>query len=219
MALWAIAVLMRVDGVIAQAQIDAPNRLDAISKQVDGKLDPLVKQYAEVGASLAGAARQLDGLIADVRKEIPTVKESLTVESSFVNKKLDAVQADVAQLSSVALQLDPLLTETTHAIRDLHPQLLGTVAAFKVTVGETAQTMKTVRDTVKAEAGPTAQAVRESAQGTAKSTDAAAKLIEHSDEFVVLTKDLIYGRKSFWARVRAFLWGVAQLGVRTSAAW
>jgi hypothetical protein len=42
--------------------------------------------------------------------------------------------------------VDAIVADADSTVRDLHPQMLGLVAASKVTAGETAQTMRTVRD-------------------------------------------------------------------------
>lgn len=199
-----IVIAIDVDESLVAARKSTPALVAGIrgdlAAQVNAKLDPLVTQYAATGKALAGTATEARGLIADVRKEIPWVRESTTKEISELNERVDALNASVAKVADFPTALQPAIDGLNLMFRrDAVPaQTLGLLGASKVAAGEVAQTMKTVRDTVKAEAAPTAKAVRESAEGTAGTTAATAKLIGHVD-------DLFFGPRTFWQKVKGWL--------------
>lgn len=201
-----------------------------IGKQVDAKLGPLVKQYAATGQELAATARQANGLIADVRADLPGLENAANTEVSVINGQISTANGSIA---SIVTQVNPAITSAKKAIDQVNAALPDFLDCYNDGFGNDnclfnryqgvsksfEQMAQTIDATVKTEAAPTAEAIRKSAEGTATSTANAAQLISDSDKFVNLTTNLIYGPKTFMQRFRAFVWGTANLVSHTAAAW
>ena len=193
---------------------DTPKQIAAgladLEKQVLAKVDPVTTQAATT-------ERAAIALLNAVRAEIPVAKTAVTTEAAKLNTNADAITGSVALIAGFRTDVKPTIAglNLLMARNSLPAELLGTLGATKVTMGEVAKTMQVV----KAEAPATAKAIRESAQGTAASTANASKLIADTDDFVLSTQDLIYGKHSFWQRLRAFVWAIANLGVKSAPAW
>lgn len=232
-ALCLIAVLMRIDAAITQAQIDTPQRLDRIETQI-GSLksdaDTLISRADETLVSFARAGDQANGLIGDVRKELPGLKNATNIEVSAINGQISTATRG---LIGIVTRVNPAIDAAKVTIDQVNASLPDFLDCYNDGFGNDnclfnryqgvsksfEQMAQTIDATVKREATPTAEAIRRSAEGTAKSTANAAQLISDSDKFVNLTTDLIYGKRTFWQRFRAFCWGVANLGAKTAAAW
>ena len=122
---------------------------------------------AEVSATRAAlvdevrAARK-DALVRSER-QVAALRKDLMAEAGAIRETADRRVGDTLARADAALQtveearrdLQPVLAaaqgtlhEADRTVTDLHPQLLGLVAASKVTAGETAQTMRDFRNAV-----------------------------------------------------------------------
>ena len=143
----------------AQVQITREGdntRAAALSAIADTRKD-LLKEVANTRAEVL---QQVTALRADVMTRADTLESNADTRIVEISGKLDAQLTRTNDtLASVAGGLQPTLTNTAsitaHADgaaailfrRDALPaQLLGVTAAAKVTLGETAQTMRTIRD-------------------------------------------------------------------------
>ncbi len=191
-----IALTMRIDAIIVQAQTNAPLLIERtqsnLSKQLDAKLDPTITKANAALAGVSALTASLKRVSDHINAEIPAVKDSLTTETVTLNAKLDTLNASVWQAAHPLEPLQPTIDGLNLMFRkdELPKAIPALVRDYRRVGDEVAQTMITVRDTVKVEAGPTALAVRKSAEGTAKTTDATATLINHVD-------DLFFGPKTW----------------------
>jgi len=148
----------------AQIQREADKTRTATRQAIAENMRPVL---GEVKAWRKDTNRQLD----DLRSMVDTHATDLAVRA---DKQLTRTNDTVAALRN---DIQPSLTHveaiTQHADeasailfrRDALPaQMLGLTAAAKVTLGEAAQTMRTVRDTTAAEGPATAKAIREATQ-------------------------------------------------------
>jgi hypothetical protein len=101
---------------------------------------------------LARSERQAVGLRQDLRATAEEIREAADRRVGDTLARADAALETAEDLRG---DLKPVLDaaqDTLHdadrTVADLHPQVLGLVAASKVTAGETAQTMRSVRDAV-----------------------------------------------------------------------
>ena len=107
------------------------------------------------------AARK-DALVRSER-QVAALRKDLMAEAGEIRESADRRVGDTLARADAALQtveelrgdLQPVLAaaqgtlhEADRTVTDLHPQLLGLVAASKVTAGETAQTMRDFRNAV-----------------------------------------------------------------------
>ena len=107
------------------------------------------------------AARK-DALVRSER-QVAALRKDLMAEAGAIRETADRRVGDTLARADAALQtveelrgdLQPVLAaaqgtlhEADRTVTDLHPQLLGLVAASKVTAGETAQTMRDFRNAV-----------------------------------------------------------------------
>ncbi len=133
------------------------------------------EQIPETAAYLNAKAdrtlRGIDSLIDATHAEIHPIGSSLL-------KVSDSIDHNLSELSAVRSDLAPLLDEAAGTaaaarltIRDLRPQLLGLVAASKVTAGETATTMREIQ-----RATPQAIASFQSVQGSVQRSAGALEL-------------------------------------------
>jgi hypothetical protein len=96
--------------------------------------------------------RQITALRGDVMTEAGAMRETADQRVGDTLARADAVLQAASELRS---DLKPVLDaaqgtlhDADRTVADLHPQLLGLVAASKVTAGETAQTMRDFRTAV-----------------------------------------------------------------------
>jgi methyl-accepting chemotaxis protein len=147
----------------------ANNHLTALSSIADARL-----AHAEdrVDAQVTALRKDLLGLAGGfVERADARTGETLNLLDARTRAIVAAVEKPSDALTVSIESLDP----TINAVNDLSPSLmrnaLGTVAAVKVTAGETAQTMKTIRDaapeiatSIKASANASQQAALSAAQ-------------------------------------------------------
>ena len=134
---------------------------------------------------VAAINRQGSGLRTDTKLELDAYRQFADVKVSDVLARLDAALAQAAALhTEVTPVLEHAASITAHADeasaillrRDALPaQVLGTLGAAKVTLGETAQTMRTIRDTTPA----VAENIKRATDESAKASESAAKLAAH----------------------------------------
>lgn len=101
---------------------------------------------------LARSDRQVSALRKDLMQEADEIRETADRRVGDTLARADEALGTADQMRQ---DLQPVLTEaegtlrdTDRTVADLHPQLLGLVAASKVTAGETAQTMRDFRTAV-----------------------------------------------------------------------
>jgi len=131
--------------------------LDAVQK-LPQNIIPLVTTpvLAEVDKQATGIRRDLVSVVRDFRttadrrlgdalSRYDDTLQVLDQRSLSALLEVDAVRQD---LQPTIGNLEKITAHTDRAVVDLHPQLLGLVAASKVTAGETAQTMRTFQAAV-----------------------------------------------------------------------
>jgi len=98
---------------------------------------------------LARSERQVAGLRKDVMAQADEIRQTADRRVGDTLARADAVLETAGALRSdlrpVLDAAQSTLHDTDRTVIDLHPQLLGLVAASKVTAGETAQTMRDFR--------------------------------------------------------------------------
>jgi phage-related protein len=101
---------------------------------------------------LVRSERQIADLRRDVLAQTGEIRETADRRVGDVLARADAVLGTAEEvrqdLQPVLAAAQGTLRETNRTVADLHPQLLGLVAASKVTAGETAQTMRDFRAAV-----------------------------------------------------------------------
>ena len=101
---------------------------------------------------MARSERQMAALRKDVMAEAGEIRAAA---DRRVGDTLARVDTALETADSLRREVEPVLSaaqttlhDTDRTVTDLHPQLLGLVAASKVTAGETAQTMRDFRGAV-----------------------------------------------------------------------
>jgi hypothetical protein len=98
---------------------------------------------------LARSERQVAALRKDVMAEAGEIRRTADRRAGDTLSKADMVLETAEglrhDLQPVLAAVQSTLHDTDRTVIDLHPQLLGLVAASKVTAGETAQTMRDFR--------------------------------------------------------------------------
>jgi hypothetical protein len=174
-------LLAEVDGQASGIRRDAVGQIVALRTDTLARVDTLTavldrrtgEALGIADSRLSGAVGALDGVRGDLHPILTNVA---------------SVTAHADEAAAVLLRRDALPAQT-----------LGLIAAAKVTAGETAQTMRTVRDA--------APKLAESAVGVGKSADGIAADIH------AITAD-IAKPKTFWARFRAWLETAGKIGAR-----
>ena len=108
-----------------------------------------------------GAARK--DLLSRSERQVTALRKDVMAEAGEIRRDADQRVGDTLARADLALgtaeglrrDMQPLLAaaegtidDADRTVTDLHPQLLGLVAASKVTAGETAQTMRDFRNAV-----------------------------------------------------------------------
>jgi len=158
-------VLAALIGVLAEASLllDATRAtVAAIPGEIQATRAALLSAVssadAHLDAELGGVRRDLvgqsDAWREDTLERVDTFTRVAASELTTANGTLadaaarlePAAEAALGHAGTTIQQAQALLATADKGVADLHPQLLGLVAAAKVTAGETAQTMRTVRD-------------------------------------------------------------------------
>ena len=127
--------------------------VSALTGEVDATRAALLAEVRTARQDvLARSERQMAGLRKDVMAE---AGEMRAAADRRVGDALARVDTALETTDSLRRDLEPVLSaaqttlaDTDRTVADLHPQLLGLVAASKVTAGETAQTMRDFRAAV-----------------------------------------------------------------------
>ena len=218
-AISAFAVLVRIDSTLSQLQSSLPQQLntsvESFSKHLDSKIDPLLTQYANTGHSLNLASQELTGLIKDVRTRIPVFSSLSSQELTTINSSLDKFNSSISALSRPLEPLQPTVDGLNQMFRrdELPKSVPSLVRDYRRVGDEIAQTMITVRNTVNQEAPSTAEAIRESAQGTAKTTAGTAEVTATTETLLRNFNNLLFGPKTW----RQKLWAIIRLLVNPTA--
>lgn len=129
------ASVERIEAAVTPIPADLSARADALGKQ-----------------AIQIVNAQATGLRADAMASLRDFRIDAKQEIGDTLTRADAVIAEVHGLRSDLLPVidgvEQIEAHTDKAIVDLHPQLLGLVAASKVTMGESAQTMRTFQAAV-----------------------------------------------------------------------
>lgn len=138
--------------------------LDGIG-EARGLIAQLSEQVANVGAQLSGARadanqhlqvieadahEQIGAALAIANGQLSTLNETIEANSETITGQIAAQSSDLSEHLKLTLDnATQLEADADTTVKDLRPQLLGLTAAAKITAGETAQTLKTVRDNAK----------------------------------------------------------------------
>jgi hypothetical protein len=121
----------------------------------------------EVAALRKDTMRQMDDLRTTADARIAAIAASADAQLARTNDTVAALRSDLrptlAHMEAITAHADEA-SGILLARNALPAQLLGVTAAAKVTLGETAQTMRTVRDVAATEGPATAKAVRIAAE-------------------------------------------------------
>jgi len=127
--------------------------VSALPGEVDATRTALV---AEVRAARQDALARTERQVAALRKDVTTqADEFRQMADQRMNDTLARADAMLDTAESLRRDVQPVLDaaqitlhDADRTVSDLHPQLLGLVAASKVTAGETAQAMRDFRGAV-----------------------------------------------------------------------
>jgi prefoldin subunit 5 len=175
----------------------------SVSEQIDKKLTPVSEAAAKELTELQKTTKQANGLLADVRKDIPPVGKAAVDEVNLLNSKVDSLSGTLTSFSAISSEIKPTIEGLNLMFRkdELPKAIPALVRDYRRVGDEIADTMVTVRDTVKTEAAPTSEAIRKSAQGTASETASLTKLTDHVDQVFF---DLFLRPRTFWEKVQAW---------------
>lgn len=142
----ATAVVAAVPGEVRATRAALLLEVQAARQDLTGQVDAARQDV------LARSERQIDALRTDLMAEAAQVRltadrrvgDTLARADLALGTALE-VRGDVQPVLDAA---GAALRDTDRTIADLRPQLLGLIAASKVTAGETAQTMRDVRGAV-----------------------------------------------------------------------
>lgn len=196
------AVMLELPIEARAARADLVDELEATRHELLAELNLQAKDIRGDASTQIAAMRQMvDQRTGDALALVDRRADALTAAA---DAQLDAANATLAgirtDLSPALQNSQRLIADTDKAVNDLHPQLLGLVAASKVTAGETAQTMRQVKDAT--------PAMVQSVQSVAKSFDGiAADVKKEADD---ITKP-----KTWWQKVL----GPVYTAVRLAAAF
>ena len=135
------------DGVLAQV---AATRTDLSAQLKVARWDLLDRTEREVAALRRDTMGQVGALRADVMGEVGQIRSTADRRVGDTLARVDTALSTAEGLRSDLRPVEDAAQSTLHdadrTVADLHPQLLGLVAASKVTAGETAQTMRDFRN-------------------------------------------------------------------------
>jgi len=127
-----------VSGKLDSFQVEALKRVDTALEKIDGHLAVVEKLTVE---QLGAANRSIASITEVAGAELPVLRGSLSQSVASIAGDVHEVTAPAASIARHGDEASAILLR-----RDALPaQILGLTAAAKVTLGETAQTMKTVR--------------------------------------------------------------------------
>jgi len=169
--LMAIAIcVVAVSGCLCALLLTLRATVADIPAQIQATRSALVDQIATLRIStLADIDAQAKTMRSTAVNQLTVIRKDALAEAeayrTMADRQLTATRADlrlsvdasiaklVGPIEGVRFDLHPVLANAAafevhadKALVDLHPQMLGLIAASKVTAGETAQTMRTVRD-------------------------------------------------------------------------
>ena len=125
----------------------------ALPGEVQATRKALVEQVQAARKDvLVRSERQMAALRQDLMAEAGAIRQAADRRVGDTLARADATLATAealrGDLKPVIEATEDTLRDTDRTVTDLHPQLLGLVAASKVTAGETAQTMRDFRNAV-----------------------------------------------------------------------
>ncbi len=150
------AVLVALTGLVVstiQLVRATTATVSALPGEVSATRDALLDEVRAARKDvLARSERQVAALRQDVAAEADEIRQTADkrVDDTLdrADKALDTVDGLRSDLKPVLDAAQSTLHNADRTVADLHPQLLGLVAASKVTAGETAQTMRDFRNAV-----------------------------------------------------------------------
>ena len=158
------AVPAAVSGELLETRKLLACQLTALRAQTLARVDRLTdKADAQLTALRTDALVRVDQLTGRADAQLSTLNATATALQQQTTATIGAVQLDLGSFEDAATAV---LVTTNKTVSDLHPQLLGLVAAAKVTAGETAQTMREVK-TAAPEMVKSVQGIAASADGIA----------------------------------------------------
>lgn len=189
----ALVLSVRATVVCLPAQVDGYAR--SLLADVHGARTAVESVPALADAQITSAQESLFGEIRGARADLgrslaaldTQVSRALTIADSRAKEATGSIAGLRADLKPVLASTDELLMQSSGAVAVIRPQALGLIAAAKVTAGETAQTMRTVRDAAPEIAG--------SAIGVGKSVDGIAADVH------TMTSDFVKP-KTFWQKFK-----------------
>lgn len=124
-----------------------PGKLDSIKGEVSAAANSLTDladaRSAEALRIVDARTGQAINVIGDTAGETLGRVDKIT---ALAQRELGAANQSIGTLADASTAAASLLRDADKAVTDIHPQALGLVAATKVVMGETAQTMRSVKD-------------------------------------------------------------------------
>ncbi len=174
-------------GKSAVRMADSEERIEKAITPLPAALEADVKGLSQDILHVANT--QATGLRADARGAIG---DSLNVAQQSLDDTLKRADAALSEIDGMRAQFQPVLagaekieTDADKTVNDLHPQLLGLVAASKVTAGEAGTTMRTIRDAtpaIVAQVKDIGQHIDATATASQKASEQTALTMEHLAE-------------------------------------
>ena len=183
-----------VSGQIDSIELALAGQLTAIRADTIALIDKRTGQALSIVDRRAGdTLARLDTLSMRADAQLTTINAVARDLSVQTAATLAGVRSD---LQPTFTEAQTLLATSNRTVADLHPQLLGLVAASKVTAGETAQTMREVKNA--------APKMVDSVEHIAASADGIAADAK-------LEADEVTKPKKWWQKILGPLYTVARL--------
>lgn len=113
----------------------------------ESRADVLAAVHTELLAARVEASAHLVGITGVLDRRAQSLQSDLNTHG-LILEQIAAHELGRAgdQVEQIGTEAQATLAESRRTVHDLHPQLLGLVAAGKVTSGEAAQTLRVIRD-------------------------------------------------------------------------
>lgn len=205
-AICAAALLYHADQILNSI----PDLLEAVSARLERSAEQAISEVGQVRLDATSRAdRALDETAqaeADLNLQLGTANETLATLSSGINGQLirvgdagDQIGLAAQRLGEASKEIGQLRADVLPAIEGanllmqrnaLPAQVLGTLGGAKVTLGETAETMKAIRDSMPEILSGVDQVVKNSDRATAASAEAAERTTAVMSNFATASKPL-----------------------------
>lgn len=123
------------------ARVDLLSRVDVAQSAIQSRAE------RQIAAARVSLSKQIGNAVSVLDRRVGDSLAVATDQLSRANESIAGLRSDLQPVVAGAVAVE---SHADKAVVDLHPQMLGLVAASKVTAGETAQTMRDVQRAVPA---------------------------------------------------------------------